>query len=78
MRQDGSEVRECREHDERAYESVERRLTTNVDAAEQSTNDRTQHDRVKWVSLLLVDVSEEAAEWSSVVASQSPEYAAGG
>lgn len=78
MGQDGSEVRERGQHDEGADEGVECRLVADVDASEQSTDDCTKHDRVKWIPLFLIDVSEEAAEGRSIVASKGPEYAAGG
>lgn len=78
MRQYGGEVGERGQHDEGPDKGVECGLTSHVDAAEERGYGRTQDDRVEWIPLLLVYSCEKATEWRGFVASESPEYAAGG
>lgn len=78
MRQDGGEVGERGQHDEGPDEGVECGLASHVDAAEERGYDCTQDDGVEWIPLLLVNSCEEATEWRGIVASESPEHAAGG
>ena len=78
MRQDGGEVGESGQHDKGPDESVEGGLAAHIDAAEKCGYDGTQDDGVEWIPLLLVDRGEKATEWRGIVASESPEDAAGG
>lgn len=78
MWQDGGEVGERGQHDEGADKGVECCLASHVDAAEERGYGCTHDDCVEWIPLLLVYCCEKVTEWRSVVAGESPEYAAGG
>ena len=78
MRQDGGEVGERGQHDEGPDKGVKCGLASYVNAAEEWGYGCTQDDRVEWIPLLLVYSCKKVTEWRGLVASESPEYTAGG
>lgn len=78
MRKNSSGIRQGRQDDERADEGAECGGVTDVDTAEDDSDQAADEDRVERVLEAVVDSTEVAAEGGSAVAGQCPEDTAGG
>lgn len=77
MRQDGREVGYGREDDEGAYEGVERRRGSNVDARQQGRDATTDERRIERVLPFCADLADEVGERRGSVARERPQHAPG-